>query len=167
MDKNQIIGWVLIVAIVIGFVTFNSSQEQEVLPQEKKTEKVKEVDVPISKKEEPKIIQVLNSNSSKEDSIRFKVDNERLIGKCGLFAGSAEQKSETVVLENNKMRLYINTNGAYVSKAVLKEFKSYADKEDSLAELTIFEGDGNSQIINFDHFHIHFHFHFHCENGRK
>ena len=151
MDKNQIIGWVLIVAIVIGFVTFNSSQEQEILPQEKKTEKVKEIDVPISKKEEPKIIQVLNSNSSKEDSIRFKVDNERLIGKYGLFAGSAEQKSETVVLENNKMRLYINTNGAYVSKAVLKEFKSYADKEDSLAELTIFEGDGNSQIINFDH----------------
>ena len=67
MDKNQIIGWVLIVAIVIGFVTFNSSQEQEVLPQDKKTEKVKEIDVPISKKEEPKIIQVLNSNSSKEE----------------------------------------------------------------------------------------------------
>ncbi len=51
--------------------------EQEV-PQENKTEKVKAIESPILKKEEFIRIQVLNSNSSKEDSRKFKADNERL-----------------------------------------------------------------------------------------
>ena len=153
MDRNQIIGWILIVGIVIGYITLNSSQEIQVDKNNKKASfaqdssqtKVNSIDESVSP--------TLNSAipSSKDPAI-IEYEKEQLRSKYGVFAGSAEKKSEEIILENNKIRLHVNTNGAYVSKAVLKEYRAYSDYAvDKKNELTIFEGDGNHQLINFNH----------------
>lgn len=155
MDKNQLIGWVLIVGIVIGFVFYTGNQEPVIEPKEKLTRL--ETEKPIEQKFEvststPQLIESIDTNSmsvGEQESIR--ANNQKLKSSYGNFAGSANRKSEEVIIENNKIRLHINTNGAFVSKAVLKEFRSYADKDNSEGELTIFEGKGNSQLLKFNH----------------
>tara|TARA_B100000674_G_scaffold488412_1_gene500518 strand:+ start:15491 stop:17413 length:1923 start_codon:yes stop_codon:yes gene_type:complete len=155
MDRNQIIGWILIVGIVIGFFTFNSSQEPETVEITQKNSQV-QANTPVEEKsnEKPENTTILSQSATVigEDSAVFKYKQEQLRTKYGVFAGSAEKNEEEVIIENNKMRLFINTNGAYVSKAVLKEYRSYndysADKEN---ELILFEGEGNHQIIKFNH----------------
>lgn len=158
MDRNQIIGWVLIVGIVIGFVAYSSSQDPEVAQnkaattQEKEITKEDKVEESNVVKAAPVGLQTADSTMSVDEQARIKVLNEQLTTQYGLFAGSVNKEAEEVVIENNKMRLYINTNGAYVSKAVLKEFRSYDDyHKNQEGELTIFEGQGNSQVIKFSH----------------
>ena len=159
MDRNQIIGWILIVGIVIVYITFNSSQEVQTAQNKAKDTTVQESTQ--NKENSNKITNtsddslsnnlIIDNKTSKNDAyIEYK--KEQLKSKYGVFAGSAEKKSEEVIIQNNKIRLHINTNGAYVSKAVLKEYRAYKDYAlDQQNELTIFEGEGNHQIINFNH----------------
>lgn len=155
MDKNQVIGWVLIVFILIGFVFYSANEKTEVVPEEQIVQQ--EIEKPIEQKNKaesftPQVIKSIDTTSmSVDEQAMIKANNQILKSEYGIFAGSANRKPEEVILENNKIRLHINTNGAYVSKAVLKEFKSYADKDNPEAELTIFEGDGNKQILKFQH----------------
>jgi len=155
MDRNQIIGWILIVGIVIGFFTFNSSQEPDIVESKEKNSQV-QTDNRIEEKSNEKPQNTILSSQSgtviEEDSSVIKYKQEQLKIKYGVFAGSAEKSPEEIIIENNKMRLFINTNGAYVSKAVLKEYRSYSDyAADKQNELVLFEGDGNHQIIKFSH----------------
>ena len=156
MDRNQIIGWILIVGIVIGFFTFNSSQEPETDENTQKTSQVQtntRVEEKSNEKPENTTIPSQSGTVIEEDSAVIKYQKEQLKTKYGVFAGSAEKNEEEVVIENNKIRLYINTNGAYVSKAVLKEHRSYSDyAADKENELILFEGEGNHQIIKFNHY---------------
>jgi YidC/Oxa1 family membrane protein insertase len=159
MDRNQIIGWILIVGIVIGYITFNSSQDPQVVQNDGK-EKFGQ-DTTQTKVNSNKVLKSLNdtispalsrSTSYSEDPAIIAYEKEQLKSKYGVFAGSAEKKSEEIILENNKIRLHVNTNGAYVTKAVLKEYRAYKDyARGQQNELTIFEGDGNHQLINFNH----------------
>ena len=159
MDRNQIIGWILIVGIVIGYITFNSSQElQAVQNNEKVTFNQDSTQTKINANQvitasNDSLLSVLgNASTASKDPAVIEYEKEQLRSKYGVFAGSAEKKSEEVILENNKIRLYVNTNGAYISKAVLKEYRAYNDYAlDQQNELTIFEGDGNHQLINFNH----------------
>ncbi len=156
MDRNQIIGWILIVGIVIGFVAYNSSQVED-LPQENTTQSngvdsTKNQPVELAEPKAPKSTIQLDSNSTKEDSIKAQIINEQLIAEFGIFANSANLTGEEIILENNKIKLFVNTKGAYVSKAILKEFRSYSDyAQNQDGELTLFEGEGNEQIIEFKH----------------
>ena len=159
MDRNQIIGWILIVGILIGYFALNSSQEIQV--QNNETNKSSQDSTLVDSNSKPNE-NVTNTSSSQlisaveagpQDSALTERLNEIMKSKYGIFAGSAEKKPEEVILENNKIRLHINTNGAYVSKAVLKEYRSYKDySADQFNELIIFEGEGNHQAINFNHF---------------
>ncbi len=156
MDRNQIIGWILIVGIVIGFVAYNSSQVED-LPQENTTQNngidsTKNEPVELAQPQAPKSTIQLDSNSTKEDSIKAQLINEQLVAEFGIFANSANLTGEEIILENNKIKLFVNTKGAYVSKTILKEFRSYSDyAQNQDGELTLFEGEGNEQIIEFKH----------------
>lgn len=161
MDRNQVTGWVLIVAILIGFFFFNSSQETEIAQQDAiaqnesgiqdSTRSANTSVTTPSSVEVPATIKVVDSTMTPEEQAEIRVLNKQLKTQYGNFASAANQIDKEIVIENNKLRLHINTNGAYVSKAVLKEFKSYDDRENTDAELTIFEGEGNSQVLRFDH----------------
>ena len=157
MDRNQVTGWILIVGILIGFFFLNTSEE-EALPQQQTVAQEDSLNTTKAIVEEPKftaapaLVDTNDSTLSYEDRIIIANKNKELINAHGIFASSIHQKAEEVVIENNKIRLYINTNGAYVSKAVLKDHRSYDDYHNNRqGELTLFEGDGNSQTVWFNY----------------
>ena len=63
--------------------------------------------------------------------------NDQIEAIYGPFAPSAKGESQTVRLENNKVRLYIDTKGGVVRRAELKEYKAYGD---SVNDLCLFRG---------------------------
>lgn len=155
MDKNQIIGWVLIVGIVLGFFALTSSDEEVVntTKSEQTTPKQDTITTAqVAQKALP--IQKIGSDStiSSADSAKIAQQNSALKESFGIFAGAVNQANKEYVLENNKIKLSVSSNGAFVSKAVLKDFRSYADYNlGQDGELILFEGQGNDQKLHFRH----------------
>ncbi len=154
MDKNQLIGWILIVGIVLGFFALSSSEEENQIQKNEinvvkvdsnTIESVTEKLAPIQEIKE-------NSNLTEEDRIRIQQENSQLTERYGIFANSVNKVEKEYIIENNKIKLIINSNGAFVSKAILKDFRSYDDySKDKEGELVIFEGNGNGQNLLFNH----------------
>ena len=155
MDKNQLIGWVLITGIVFGFFALNNQDQEETIDNKEEASN-KKVDsnksVNVSEQELPLQNIKLDTNSIVKDSILFEKAKSDLIIAHGIFAGSAKKENKEYIIENNKIRLSISSNGAFVSKAILKDFRSYKDYEkNEKGELILFEGLGNEQNIKFRH----------------
>lgn len=154
MDKNQTIGWILIVGIVFGFFALNIGGEDQ-LPPEAKQENISKTDSSATQIEKPAAqLAALSDtqNLSVEDNIRLQLQNEELEKQYGIFAKAVNKENKEYTLENNKIKLIVNSNGAYVSKAILKDFKSYSDYiSEKDGELVLFEGDGNEQSLTFNH----------------
>ena len=155
MDKNQLIGWVLITGIVFGFFALNNQDQEETIDNKEETSDIK-VDSnksdTVSKQELPLQNIKLNTDSIVKDSILFKKAKSDLIIAHGIFAGSAKKENKEYIIENNKIRLSVSSNGAFVSKAILKDYRSYKDyKNNEKGELILFEGLGNEQNIKFRH----------------
>ena len=155
MDKNQLIGWVLITGIVFGFFALNNQDQEETIDNKEETSN-KKVDsnksVNVSEQELPLQNIKLDTNSNVKDSILFEKSKSDLIIAHGIFAGSAKKENKEYIIEDNKIRLSISSNGAFVSKAILKDYSSYKDsKKNKKGELILFEGLGNEQNIKFRH----------------
>jgi YidC/Oxa1 family membrane protein insertase len=166
MDKNQVTGWVLIVLIVIGFVYFQSKQAEELaIEQVAQTQEVRENDGSApndSQKLDQRnstIISTVDGNgndtvnsNTQLDSLKRVIIDQQLQSDYGIFASSVQGKDEEIILENNKLRLYINTKGAYISKAIIKDYRTYGDYiADEKGELVLFSGDSSYYQINFQH----------------
>ena len=73
--------------------------------------------------------------SSKETKA---ASTEQIEAIYGPFAPSAKGESQMTVLENNKVRLYIDSKGGTIARAELKEYKAYGD---SVNDLCLFRAD--------------------------
>ena len=117
MDKNTIIGVVLMVALLMGFSYYNSTTQE--LPQQnvESTEKVE-----ISQQQVAVPQQVVTMDST------------------ALFFNALQGESQQVVLENEKIRVAINAKGGTIADVRLKEFKNYQDfKEGKNTSLPLYK----------------------------
>jgi len=109
MDKNTIIGLMLIAAVLIGFSWYNTKQErslQQVQPTEQTVAKTEQ------KQSEPQEAKQMTAPDS-----------------TGLFFAATNGQAQEVVLRNEKISVKLNTRGASISEVRLNEFKSYKDFE--------------------------------------
>ena len=136
MDKNTWIGFILIAAVIVGFSFLNRPSKEELAERQRiqdsinialqQEQKANEVSEAIAKK----IVQEKADTLSPEESAA------QVAALYGPFAPAAEGKDETVVLENDLLRVEINRLGGFVSKAELKNYKAYGD---SLNPLCLFQ----------------------------
>lgn len=103
MDKNTVTGLILIVLVLVGY-SYLSSPSQEQLAQQQQQAAKETVAAP----------------EKKPESV-VKADT------AGIFGTKANAKGEEVVLQNDKLRLTLNTLGGAISKVELLGFKSYND----------------------------------------
>ncbi|MEQ8927916.1 MAG: membrane protein insertase YidC [Fulvivirga sp.] len=117
MDKNQATGLILIALMLITYFTFF---KPEVPPQEEpiaQTEEVeKSLDMPDSA--------AISPAPTLPDSL---LDEENRT-KYGVFAPGANGESTLAVLENELVKLSIDTKGAKITEVLLKNFKSKDDQ---------------------------------------
>lgn len=109
MDKNTVIGLILIVLTIIGFSYYNAPNYDASQTEANNTESTQ-------KKE------VAKTTSAKETKA---VEETVAEDTAALFFAAKSAKGEEVTLENKKVSIVFNTKGATVSQVRLPGFKSY------------------------------------------
>jgi YidC/Oxa1 family membrane protein insertase len=154
MDRNGIIGLILIAAIVIvyGIISAPSKEEIEKAKAKKEAE-LKEKETQSANfeliKSAKDSVSLDTNNVASADTIIEQIENdsiqkEQLLSKHGLFANAANGKEEFITLENEKISFQISTKGAKVVNVVLKEFQTYYKEP-----LVLFDSDSSYFDINF------------------
>ena len=131
MDKNTIIGFALIAAVLFGFTWFNQPSAEDVEAQRISDSIAIENQ---KKKEQAEIAEIQRqaaaAKAMAEDS-------------TALFFDNLKGTERRVTLENEKVALTFNTKGAAVEKVVIKNFEDLNGAKD----LTLF--DKTNQSLNF------------------
>lgn len=136
-DKQSIIGFLLIGAILLFMLWQNQPTEEELAAQKAQEEQVEAQEVAAEKASQTDA--VVESTAPQNDSLAL----ERYKATLGSFAYSATLPSATddvTELENDVLALKVSNKGGFITEARLKNFKSY----DSVPVYLI--KDGNSRF---------------------
>jgi len=168
MNKNSIIGFVLIAAIMIGYTVFMTPSAEELAQKQHiadSIQKVKEqqqielakAEAENAKADETKTDQLIEShdnnlNTSVSDDYSSKVQ------KYDVFANSAQGEDESFFIENDLIKVEVTKKGGHIVNVELKTFKTY----DSLPLILFnpntskfgFSFFSNNRIINTNDFYF-------------
>ena len=135
MDKNTIIGFVLMIAVVIGFSWFTQPSAEEIAAQQRYNDSIAAVEaaqaLEIAAWQEQADAQAqaamahVEVDSITADSLR----KAELFAQYGAFATVADGQEQIIKLENNLVALEFSTRGGYLRKATLKDYKNYTGKD--------------------------------------
>ena len=153
MNKDTIIGFVLIFVILVGSSLLMQPSEEEKAAQQHKQDSIMELRQhyydSISHAEAIKKAQEeANPNKIIEESLeQQQIETEDLSllkDKLGLFASSGIENKQFYVLENDVMKIKISSKGGRIFSAQLKDYQTY----DSLP-LILFEADSSAFGFSF------------------
>ncbi len=145
MDKNSIIGIVLIAAVLILYSVLNQPSREEVDQAKRRRdslELVREQNIDKQNKAEKAIQQTseAETETAEPDVIRKK----RQEGDFGSFASAAEGTQDFAVIENDLMKIKFSNQGGRIYSVELKEFTTYTQEP-----LILFDGDSTIFGLNF------------------
>jgi YidC/Oxa1 family membrane protein insertase len=154
MDKNTIIGLLLITAIIVAFTIYNRPSKEQIAEQKRLRDSIAlveaqqaEIATELGSKQASTSLSddsVLGQGSSLSDFFRAGTPyNEAINDSTSEVTILANEpvNEEIVVLENDKIRLLLNTKGGKIQSVQLKEYLHY--KGDSLY---LFENDQESRF---------------------
>lgn len=133
MDKNNIIGFLLIAAVLIGFSWYNQPSAEE-----QRAAFVKDSIEQVNKSQSEKAAQMEKNKRQQAEKQQVLSDTTSLFHKA--LTGNVER----IVLKNKKVELTFSSKGAYVEQAIIKGYVGHnikvkngsADKKN----LTLFSG---------------------------
>ena len=132
MDKNTIIGFVLIAVVLIGFSWYSQPSAEQIEAQRR----------------EDSIAAVNMENAAKKQQAEMEAKKQQAEAAAkgdttSLFFSALNGESQPVVLKNGKVELTIDTKGGTISKAIIKGFE---DKDNKM-DVTLF--DAMTHKMNF------------------
>ena len=132
MDKNNIIGFVLIAAVLIGFGIWSQPSAEQIAAQQKQ-DSIENV-----------------ARAKAENAAKMAAQQKTAQAKAAveadttaLFYAALQGNATDVVLKNKSVELTVSTKGGVVSKAVIKNFEDRNGNKD----VTLF--DSKTQSLNF------------------
>ncbi len=144
-DYNSFIGMILLGAIMLWYFNTNKPEiEQETTTTEKVTDSIKNTINNID----------INANPIKTETVlNDSLQQIAAKNKLGAFAYSANNKQETKVLENELLKLTIDTKGGQIVEALIKNYKTYDSLplymiKDKNASFNINFGTTDNRILN-------------------
>ena len=140
MNKNNIIGFLLIAVVLIGFSWYNqpSAEEQRTAFVQDSIAKAKHAEMEKASKA---------AAAKRQTNAKAKVEAD----STALFYSALKGQAKKIVLKNEKVELTLNTKGATVEKAVIKGYVGHnlqvKDGSADAKDVTLFEG--NDQSLKF------------------
>ena len=140
MNKNNIIGFLLIAVVLIGFSWYNQPSAEE--------QRTAFVQDSIAKAKHAEMEKVSKAAAAKrQTNAKAKVEAD----STALFYSALKGQAKKIVLKNEKVELTLNTKGATVEKAVIKGYVGHnlqvKDGSADAKDVTLF--DGNDQSLKF------------------
>ena len=137
MNKNNIIGFLLIAVVLIGFSWYNqpSAEEQRTAFVQDSIAKAKHAEMEKASKA---------AAAKRQTNAKAKVEAD----STALFYSALKGQAKKIVLKNEKVELTLNTKGATVEKAVIKGYVGHnlqvKDGSADAKDVTLFEGKDQS-----------------------
>ena len=157
MDKNTVIGLLLIGAIVIAFSIFNRPSEEQIAQQKRLRDSLETVErqQALANEQQPTSTttngaETLKQGTSADDFFVTSQPDSLVSDSAALAKPVAEEK--LVVLQNNKIRLQLNTKGGSIYSVQLKDFLRYT--KDSLYFYEGNEAHFNIELFNRNSVHL-------------
>ncbi len=119
MDKNTIIGFVLIAAVLIGFSWYSQPSAEEIAAQHTQDSLTL-----VAKQRAEK------QQKAAEDARKKTLTSVAKEDTTVLFYTSMKGTAQNIVLKNSKVELTLSTKGGTVAKAVIKNFKDHNGNKD-------------------------------------
>ena len=154
MDRNSIIGILLIVAIMFAWMWYSAPGKEEIQKQKRMSDSLELVekqrsarpdslkqDASSANHQEDASGQIPSEAIAGNDSVR----NSMLAKQFDVFASSSQGTDELLYLENEKMKVAVSRKGGRICSVILKEYK----RHDSTA-LELFDKDSSSFGLLFD-----------------
>ncbi|WP_302422429.1 membrane protein insertase YidC [uncultured Prevotella sp.] len=132
MDKNNIIGFSLIAAVLIGYYIWSQPSAEQVA-----TQKQKDSIENVARMKAENAAKLAAQQKTAQAKAAAEADT------TALFYAALQGKAQDVTLKNKDLSLTLNTKGGVVTKAVIKNFEDRNDNKD----VTLF--DGKTQSLNF------------------
>ena len=132
MNRDTIIGFVLIALVLIGFSWWNQPSAEEIE----------------AARMQDSLAAVMKDNAEKaqketQKAVKQALDSAAINDTTALFHQALSGTDQQIVLKNPKLELTFSTKGGTISKAVIKDFKSI----DKTNNVTLF--DKEDQRLNF------------------
>ena len=132
MNKDTIIGFVLIALVLIGFSWYNQPSAE---------------DIEAARKQDS-IAAAIKDNAAKQEKVeeaarKAKAEAAAKGDSTALFFSALNGTNQTIVLKNGKVELSFDTKGGTITKAIIKDFEDRDNKKD----VTLFNE--KTQQMNF------------------
>lgn len=155
MDRKSLIGFGIIAVILTAWMTWTSSQNQKEAELKKKyNDSVARVEAARKAEADKKAARVNDSlkklvvadTTLNADSLKQAQEMQR----WGMFSGAAKGDNKPVVIENEKMRVFIYPKGGRIGSVELKGYQTYKQKQNkSTDHLRLFTNDSTRFGLNF------------------
>ncbi len=158
MDRNSIIGLVLIGILFIGYSLFTQPSAEEIRQQKAYADSVAAVEAQAQASAAlaaDAAAPSIDTTTAVNDSAITLSDSALVaqqVAQWGDFAASSQGEDRLITLENNKIRLQLSTKGGRIKSAQLKDYKTWDGKpvellssDSSVFNLTFSSG---NRIIN-------------------
>jgi len=129
MNRNSIIGFILIAGIMIGYTYWMAPSEEELAKQQRQADSIARIqrhnEEVLAKS--TKILEQATQPETPEEQIT-EVTSEtysELKSKYELFANAAQGDEQLYIIENDLVKLEISNKGGYVKTVELKKYKTY------------------------------------------
>jgi len=141
MDRNSIIGLVIIAGILVVFSLLNKPSKEELA-------EAKRVRDSIALVQEQKAIEtdrIAKEQQAQSPQAVAEVDSAEVMAQqYGTFAQAATGEDKFITLENEKIKVLVSAKGGRIYSVELKEYKTYTQQP-----LLLFSGDENKFGFNF------------------
>jgi len=129
MNRNTVIGFILMAAILFGFTWYNSKQYEKQMAYQAQLDSIARVEQ-AAQREADSIAWVLahpEDTLGMPEAVAFEQEAapETIIYKDSLLVGASSAEGETVTLSNGKLTLALNTKGAQPASAKIEDYKNY------------------------------------------
>ncbi|MBK9257601.1 MAG: membrane protein insertase YidC [Saprospiraceae bacterium] len=136
MERNQIIGFILIFATLFAWIIYTKPSEAEL----EKARKTRDSIALLENKAEittPEFI-VKDTLSTTLNSVSDTMVNQQLVAKYGAFANAAQGTEEEYILENDLVRIVFNSKGGNIKSVTLKKhFKTVKDSSGNETKIPV------------------------------
>lgn len=150
MDKNTIIGFILMAAVLIGFTILNKPSEEQ-LAQQREQQRRDSIAHALNLEEAAKVTDLQNQTKTAngEDDFFATPTDQLGVDSISDFLNETKEEAQEQIytLENSKLKLQISSKGGQIISAQIKNYKAYnKETKEPTDSLFIFDNDASISL---------------------